>query len=457
MKKLLCAVLVALYALSAGTQVGTRLNNNSGSTIAQYDVVVIDTGSSLSVETTTTEAAAGVVGVAYMTIANSSSGAISLTGAVLTHVTGTVAIGDKMVTSSTAGYARSAASAAEETMAFGIALEANASGNANKWVMINSAAILTNEDGGDLVYNASTSTDNALARFDSTTGKLVQNSVGILDDAGALTGITVNANVITAGTLGTARLGSGTANSSSFLRGDQTWAAPVAVLADADYGDITVSGTGTALTVDNTAITFAKMQAVSADVLLGNDSSGTAVEEISVTSAGRALLDDADASAQRTTLGGITVGAASSTDNAVVRFDSTTGKVIQNSSVTIDDSNNLASVANISATGRITTTGFIGYSSDSTLTISSGTITPTKNVHTVDTEGAASTDDLTTITGTTDGDILILRGASAARVVTVVDGSNLVLNGNFALSGTGYRLVLLYRSPNWCELSRSAN
>jgi hypothetical protein len=34
------------------------------------------------------------------------------------------------------------------------------------------------------------STDNALARFDGTTGKLIQNSVGILSDAGALTGLT---------------------------------------------------------------------------------------------------------------------------------------------------------------------------------------------------------------------------------------------------------------------------
>lgn len=69
-------------------------------------------------------------------------------------------------------------------------------------------------------------------------------------------------------------------------------------------GDVTGSGTGSfAATVANNAITFAKMQAVSADVLLGNDSTGTAVQEITCTAAGRALLDDADASAQRTTLG----------------------------------------------------------------------------------------------------------------------------------------------------------
>jgi hypothetical protein len=42
---------------------------------------------------------------------------------------------------------------------------------------------------GDVVGPAS-STDNALARFDLATGKLLQNSVGILSDAGVLTGLT---------------------------------------------------------------------------------------------------------------------------------------------------------------------------------------------------------------------------------------------------------------------------
>ena len=37
---------------------------------------------------------------------------------------------------------------------------------------------------------------------------------------------------------------------------------------------------------------------------------------------------------------GDVVGPGSSTDNAVVRFDGTTGKLIQNSGVIIDDSNN---------------------------------------------------------------------------------------------------------------------
>jgi hypothetical protein len=55
----------------------------------------------------------------------------------------------------------------------------------------------------------------------------------------------------------------------------------------------------------NGAVTYAKIQDVSAtDKLLGRSSAGSGdVEEITCTAAGRALLDDADATAQRATLG----------------------------------------------------------------------------------------------------------------------------------------------------------
>lgn len=78
-----------------------------------------------------------------------------------------------------------------------------------------------------------------------------------------------------------------------------------ATLGDGDYGDITASGGGTVLTIDNDAVTYAKIQNVSAtDKILGRSSVGAGdIEEIACTAAGRALLDDADAAAQRTTLG----------------------------------------------------------------------------------------------------------------------------------------------------------
>jgi hypothetical protein len=53
---------------------------------------------------------------------------------------------------------------------------------------------------GDVV-GPSAATDNAIARFDTTTGKLLQNSVGILSNAGVLTGVTLAATAITSGAL----------------------------------------------------------------------------------------------------------------------------------------------------------------------------------------------------------------------------------------------------------------
>jgi len=73
---------------------------------------------------------------------------------------------------------------------------------------------------------------------------------------------------------------------------------------------------------------------------------------------------------------GDVVGPASATDNAVARFDTTTGKLIQNSTVTIDDSGNIVTVGTLDVQGgTITdTTGALGITSASAnnITISPG-------------------------------------------------------------------------------------
>lgn len=70
-------------------------------------------------------------------------------------------------------------------------------------------------------------------------------------------------------------------------------------------GDVTAAQNSNATTIANDAVTYAKMQNVSAtDKVLGRATSGAGdVEEIACTAAGRALIDDVDAAAQRTTLG----------------------------------------------------------------------------------------------------------------------------------------------------------
>ena len=92
------------------------------------------------------------------------------------------------------------------------------------------------------VAGPSSSTDNAIARFNQATGKLIQNS-----------GITIADGA--SGTL------SGTNT------GDQTIALT---------GDVTGSGTGTfAATIANDAVTFAKLQNISGSHLIGRHSSGS--------------------------------------------------------------------------------------------------------------------------------------------------------------------------------------
>ena len=240
---------------------------------------------------------------------------------------------------------------------------------------------------GDVV-GPSSATDNAVARFDGTTGKLVQNSaVTIADATGDITGGKFNGVAIsgsstpTLAVTGTASIsGSHSGTSSGTNTGDQTsvtgnagtatalqtartingvsfdGTANITVAAAAGTltgttlaagvtgssltsaaggsfgtlafqsgtfsgtssgtntgdqtitltGNVTGSGTGSfAATIANSAVTYAKIQNVSAtDKILGRSTAGAGVvEEIACTAAGRALLDDVDASAQRTTLG----------------------------------------------------------------------------------------------------------------------------------------------------------
>lgn len=126
-------------------------------------------------------------------------------------------------------------------------------------------------------------------------------------------------------TLGTGLTMTGTTLSSS------------AGLSDTDYGDITVSGSGTVMTIDNNAVTLAKIAHAAANSkLLGSGAAGSGANYAELT-LGSGL------SMSGTTLsvigggGGDVVGPASATDNAIVRFDGTTGKLVQSSGVTIDD------------------------------------------------------------------------------------------------------------------------
>lgn len=148
------------------------------------------------------------------------------------------------------------------------------------------------------VSGPGSSTDNAIARWNGTGGNAIQNSGIIIDDSDNVTGVV--------GLTGTTLTSTGLTTVNSFnistipsnddaltqvlVRDAGTGTIKYRVassisggIADGDYGDIIVSGSGTVLTVDNTVITYAKIQNVTTDRLLGRDTAGSGVvEELSV-------------------------------------------------------------------------------------------------------------------------------------------------------------------------------
>ena len=124
--------------------------------------------------------------------------------------------------------------------------------------------VLATKDGasGDVVGPGS-STDNALVRFDGTTGKLVQSSVGILDDSGNLTGL---AAVTMSGAL---TLNGGTANGVAYLNGSKVLTTGSALTFDGTNLGIGTSSPGEKLEVAGKL----KITSPSADLIL--DATGT--------------------------------------------------------------------------------------------------------------------------------------------------------------------------------------
>lgn len=112
----------------------------------------------------------------------------------------------------------------------------------------------------------------------------------------------------------------------------------------------------------------------------------------------------------------------------------------------------------ISTLADLTLTGKLNLSDPSELTISSGAITITRSNHDVDTEADAATDNLDTINGGTEGDIVILRPESSARTVVVTSAGNIrPAGGTFDLDDSQRNITLIMRVANWHEIARNSD
>ncbi len=94
--------------------------------------------------------------------------------------------------------------------------------------------------------------------------------------------------------------------------------------------------------------------AITASKALASDSNGIPVA--SATTATELGYVAGVTSAIQTQLGTKAAGAASSTDKAIARFDSTTGKILQNSVVTVSDAGATTGMTTLGTTGAVTVT-----------------------------------------------------------------------------------------------------
>lgn len=201
-------------------------------------------------------------------------------------------------------------------------------------------------------------------------------------------------------------------------------------VSDGNKGDITVSGTGTVWTIDNDAVTFAKMQNVSTDRLLGRDTAATGdVEQITV-----------GGGIEFTGSGGIQTGAFT---GEVTKSAGGTALTIANSAVVTDrianDAVTYAKIQNVSAgdkiLGRITGSGDV---EEITCTAAGRALLDDANAAAqLTTLGAAAAVHTHAASDIVSGQVAVARGG------TGVDGSA-AANGTLLIgNGSGYSLATL--------------
>jgi len=279
---------------------------------------------------------------------------------------------------------------------------------------------------GDVVGPAS-SVDNAVVRFDGTTGKLIQNSaVTIADTTGDITGGKYNTVAISGSSTPTLAV-TGTTSVSGTNTGDQTITLT---------GDATGSGTGSfAVTIANGAVTLAKMANMATASFIGRTTASTGVPEVLSATQSTAILNTmvgdsgsggtkglvpAPASGDATKYlkgdgtwatisgSGDVVGPASATDAVPALFDGTTGKLLKNSTPTGTGNPVLATsptlvtpTIGVATATSVNKVAFTAPATGSTLTIADGQTLTVNGSATITngTHSGTNTGDQTSVTG----------------------------------------------------------
>ena len=144
---------------------------------------------------------------------------------------------------------------------------------------------------------------------------------------------------------------------------------------------------------------------------------------------------------------------ADAQDHFILCEDNSTGAAANG-----DDMFKVDTGGEVTTAGAINAGGFYNCTADSELTIATGAITATKSYHNVDTEGDAASDDLDTISGGTDGDIIVLTANNAGRTVVIKNGTdNIICGADISLDNTGDTATLIYDGTNWLLISSSNN
>jgi hypothetical protein len=221
------------------------------------------------------------------------------------------------------------------------------------------------------VYGPLTATDNAIARFDGTTGKIIQNSVvTIADTTGNMAGVgTLSSGAITSSSLTSTRvLYAGTAG---LIQDSANLTFNGTVLTATDFTDssltagrVTYAGVGGNL-VDSANLTF-NGTTLSATTVSATDLVDTSLTAGRVTYAGvgGSLVDSANLTFNGTTLVANDITDSSLTSGRVI-FAGASGNLVDSSNLTWNGTT-------LGITGALTATANSTFSSTGALTISKG-------------------------------------------------------------------------------------